>query len=214
MRLTPNYDTDFSGDHVGGTCNCSEGCEKSNAGPWKEGRAERRERWLKGEGSAGVTVKPGVLSGGMRGTAEEDEEERQRAEQQQQQPQPHSQLANALSHFSSRQPSRRSSKRSSKSSNSNPLNITSREDEREGDEELEASSQSTQASTPGPSTPPLDLSSDMNGLSISSSSEERSEGLRGEEVTPTMPGLGKGSEEEVRREDVGAQGVSEGLVVV
>ena len=39
---------------LGGTCTCdgarsSGGCALSNAGPWMDGRAERRARWLRGE---------------------------------------------------------------------------------------------------------------------------------------------------------------------
>ncbi|KAH8104524.1 CRAL/TRIO domain-containing protein [Cristinia sonorae] len=61
---------------LGGTCNCEGGCEKSNAGPWREGRQERREAWLRGEGEVAVQVNKDVLAAGARGTAEEDAEER------------------------------------------------------------------------------------------------------------------------------------------
>ncbi|KAH9998855.1 CRAL-TRIO domain-containing protein [Russula compacta] len=40
---------------LGGTCTCSasaSGCTLSNAGPWMDGRTERRARWLHGETSA------------------------------------------------------------------------------------------------------------------------------------------------------------------
>jgi len=170
-------DADSLPTSLGGSCNCEEGCEKSNAGPWKEGRAERREKFLRGEGEAGVHVDKEVLNGGIRGTLEEDEEEREgRAER-------------------GSQHSRRSSKRSSKSAQSvrsssllsRPIDIPNSRTSEERDEEMEASSQSTQASTPGPSTPPLDISSEMTGLSISSSPEDKSEGVREEDITPTTP---------------------------
>ncbi|KAI0303664.1 CRAL-TRIO domain-containing protein [Multifurca ochricompacta] len=47
---------------LGGTCTCPDvrgGCAMSNAGPWMDGRAERRARWLRGEIAApGVPLLP------------------------------------------------------------------------------------------------------------------------------------------------------------
>lgn len=36
---------------LGGECHCEEhgGCHLSSAGPWMDGREERREKWIKGE---------------------------------------------------------------------------------------------------------------------------------------------------------------------
>ena len=35
--------------NFGGKCECRGGCHLSSAGPWMEGRQERRKQWLRGE---------------------------------------------------------------------------------------------------------------------------------------------------------------------
>lgn len=181
---------------LGGTCQCEEGCEHSNAGPWSEGRKERREKFLRGEGPAGVQVDAEALKG-SRGTLEEDEEERQRREQEQQSS---GSAYRTLSFVRSNPVSRQSSKRSSlASTKSKPIDIPQPSNDKassarsqlqdpDHDDSEDASSQSTQTSSPGPSTPPLDLSSDMSGLTISSSSSSSSEeGVRRQNQIPTTP---------------------------
>lgn len=179
---------------LGGACQCEGGCEHSNAGPWSEGRAERRAKFLKGEGEAGVHVSPEVLNGGVRGTLEEDAEERATQEKQHLEP-PKASNGGLLSALS-RSGSSKSGSSKKSSVRSQPIDIPerkSREHERDGD----ASSQSTKASSPGPSTPPLDVTSDFNGLHISSSESVQSNDRNGsdekglvaqrDDVTPTTP---------------------------
>ncbi|TCD65106.1 hypothetical protein EIP91_003080 [Steccherinum ochraceum] len=189
---------------LGGSCTTcgADGCDRSNAGPWSEGRRERRERWLRGEGEIGVEVDRAVLSGGVRGTAEEDEEEREERENGSGAAggKLHGfSLTSTLSRGSSKSAkSKRSSRGSSGNSNLAPGSSTKPIDipaaNGDADEELDASSQSTQASTPGPSTPPLnDITTDLSGLAIESSPSPMEGGLRaegegeGEDGTPTTP---------------------------
>ncbi|THH17826.1 hypothetical protein EUX98_g9052 [Antrodiella citrinella] len=184
-------DADSLPESLGGTCKCEGGCEKSNEGPWKEGRAERREKWLRGEGPAGVVVGQDVLNG-TRGTLEEDEEHRERDRERD--AERSSERSRRLSMRSSLH-SRRSSKRSNKSvlsTLSHPIDIPRASADDKRDEEMQASSQSTLASTPGPSTPPPPPDSDTDGPSISSASSERgvSEGVDtgdSQETTPNTP---------------------------